>query len=198
MNRPMILTFVGLLALAMIGPTSAAAKHTLKDLSVPGGIGATRASFDVTYGAPTADVFDDISKKMHTDNATYDVPNSEGMSLDVLFVVNKDNKERGSDRAYDMIISAPTGQYWSLVDANIVADLVLPKDAKATSDLAPVPDIATATFDWEEQTFTSSFLGKVIPDKRWYLNEQVGLITVSLSPDYPGEYSQVNIGTEVN
>ena len=188
-----------MLVLALPSSVLAATKHPLKDQSVPGGIGATRASFDLTYGAPTADVFDDLSKKLHTDDATYSF-NSSGalLGIDVEFVVNKDNKERASDRAYDMIITAPSGSSWSLVDASLVADLVLPKDAKPTSALAPVPNIATENFDWEEQTFTSAFLGKVIPAKNWYLNDQVGLITVSLSPDFPGEYSQLTIGTDVN
>lgn len=168
----------------------------IKDLSAPGGIGATRASFDLTYGAPTSDTFDDLNKQQHTDEALYDVPNSEGVTVDVLFVVNKDNKERGGDRAYDLIISAPSGSWWSLVDANIIADVVLPKDSKPEGDLAPVPDVATASFDWEEQSFKSSFMAKVVPDKRWYFNEVVGEITVSLQPSYPGQYNQIQVSTD--
>jgi hypothetical protein len=198
MKRGFILLASALLALSSGSTAFAATKHPLKDVSVPGGIGATRASFDLTYGAPTADIFGSIEKQLHTDDANYAVPKSQGMTIDVEFVVNKDNKERGSDRAFDIIVSAPDGKSWSLVDANIVVDLLLPKDAKATSDLAPVAGVATASYDWEEQTFTSAFVAKVIPGKNWYLNEQVGLITVSLQPDAPGVYTQINVGTDVN
>jgi hypothetical protein len=175
----------------------AATKHPLKDLSVPGGIGATRASFDLLYGAPVSDTFGDIEKQFHSDNAHY-LYVKNGITMDVLFVVNKDNKERAGDRAYDFIMVSAPGKAWSLVDAGIIAGLLLPKDAKATSDLAPVPGVATAEFDWEEQTFTSAFVAKVIPGKTWYLNDQVGLITVSLQPDAPGVYTQINVGTDVN
>ena len=194
------LTPAGSLGLAMGGPVPVAAAKTTasKDLSVPGGIGAARAGFDPTDGAPTTDVFDDVSRKMHTDDATHDVPHSEGRSLDVLFVVNKDDKERGGDRAYDMIITAPAGRHRSPVDATIVAGFVLPNDAKATGDLAPVPNVATPSFDREEQTFTSPFVAKDIPDTHRCLNGQAGLITVSRQPGNPGGHTQLNVCTEVN
>jgi hypothetical protein len=164
--------------------------------SAAGGLGNTRADFEKTYGKPTSDPFDDISKAIHSDMAIFH-NKADNTDLSVAFSVNKDNVRRSTDRAFDILIQVPSKLSWSLDQAVAAAAKLLPKDAVALGALAPVQASVKLASDWEEQAFTSKALSKAIPDLTWWtFNDDQTQFGISIMQDASGSYSQIIVATD--